>query len=199
MVGAILTQNTSWGNVEKAIGKLKEKGLLCPAAIRAVPLEVLKETIRSSGYYKSKAIKLKRLAEFLQESYKDNIQAMSAKDPWDLRSELLKVWGIGPETADSIVLYAAGLPMFVVDAYTKRLLSRLGVCPEEIGYDTCQAIFMENLDEDVPLFNEYHGLIVRHSKNTCRKMPLCSTCPLLDLCHTGHKIVTDSLETTAEA
>ncbi len=182
MVGAVLTQNTSWGNVEKAIKKLKEKGLLCPDKIRTTPLEVVEEAVRSSGYYKNKAIKLKRLAQFLDENFNDDLEAMSAKDPWELRADLLSVWGIGPETADSIVLYAAGLPVLVVDAYTKRMLSRLGICDEKIDYAACQAIFMDNLPGDAALFNEFHGLIVRHSKDTCKKTPVCLSCPLLEIC-----------------
>lgn len=186
MVGAVLTQNTTWSNVEKAVSKLKEKGLLCPDKIRAARLDVLEEAVRSSGYYKSKAIKLKRLAQFLDENFNDDLEAMSAKDPWELRADLLSVWGIGPETADSIVLYAAGLPVFVVDAYTKRMLSRLDICDEKIDYALCQAIFMDNLASDAALFNEYHGLIVRHGKETCRKkVPQCFSCPLLEMCPTG--------------
>lgn len=186
MVGAVLAQNTTWSNVEKAIRKLKEKGLLCPDKIRTAPLEVVEEAVRSSGYYKNKAIKLKRLAQFLDENFNDDLEAMSAKDPWELRADLLSVWGIGPETADSIVLYAAGLPVFVVDAYTKRMLSRLDICDEKIDYAVCQAIFMDNLPGDVALFNEFHGLIVRHSKEVCRKQaPLCFSCPLLEICPSG--------------
>lgn len=185
MVGAVLTQNTAWRNVEKAIARLRDRGMLSPAGIREVIIGALEEAVRPSGYYKTKALKLKRLAEFLLDEYGDNIDEMRSAEPWELRSQLLAVWGIGPETADSIALYAAQQPVFVVDAYTKRALSRLGICEENISYEACQALFMDQLPTDVSLFNEYHALFVRHGKYTCQKQPTCASCPLLDICLTG--------------
>ena len=170
-VGAILTQNTNWGNVEKAIANLKREGLLSHAALRDVPVARLAEVIRPAGYYNVKSARLKEFIAWLFERYGGSLARMFAGDWRELRDELLKVKGIGRETADSILLYAGGKPSFVVDAYTKRLFASLGVIPEKAGYEEVRA-----------LFNEYHALIVQHGKEHCRKKPCCQGCGLHFLC-----------------
>jgi len=178
MVGAVLTQNTSWRNVTAAIAALKDEGLLSFAAMEAMPEEVLAAYIRPSGYYNQKARRLKgMLAAIRRES--GDLESFFALDPWVLRERLLDIKGIGPETADSICLYAAGKPFFVVDAYTYRILFRHGLLAEDAGYEEIQALFMDNLPLDPQLFNEYHALLVRLGKEHCRKSaPLCGDCPL---------------------
>lgn len=183
MVGAIMTQSTAWGNVEKAIANLKEAGMINPAALRQAPIEELAQFIRPSGYYNAKARKLKALVERLGTSYGDSLEAMFALDMPQLRSELLSIYGIGQETADSIILYAARKPIFVIDAYTLRITDRLGMNPDRGDYAALQRFFMDNLPHDERLFNEYHALFVRHGKEACKKSPLCSRCCLSDLCH----------------
>jgi endonuclease-3 related protein len=177
-VGAILTQNTNWGNVEKAIAGLKREGSLAPGALRAIPVERLAELIRPAGYYNLKSERLKSFIEWLFIKYGGSVERMSKKDWRELRGELLAVRGIGPETADSILLYACGKPTFVVDAYTKRLLAGLGLISGKESYEEVRSLFMENLPPDVPLFNEFHALIVQHAKEHCRKRPICPGCPL---------------------
>ncbi len=187
MVGAILTQSAAWSNVEKAICNLKAKGLLTPAALRNVALPLLAETIRPSGYFNVKAKKLKELVNWLA-TYRDNIDLLRTGDLHDLRAELLSVYGVGEETADSILLYACGRPMFVIDAYTVRVTGRLGITPEQRTYAGWQSHFMENLTNQVALFNEYHALLVIHGKNTCRKKPQCTGCCLSKICQSsGHQ------------
>ena len=177
-VGAILTQNTNWGNVEKAIANLKREGFLTPEALRAIPVERLAEFIRPAGYYNLKSERLKSFIQCLFACYGGSVERMSRSNWRELRVELLKVKGIGPETADSIILYACGKPTFVVDAYTRRLLAGLGLINGGEGYEEVRALFMDNLPPDVSLFNEFHALIVHHSKKHCRKQPLCPGCPL---------------------
>lgn len=184
MVGAVLTQSASWWNVEKAISNLKAQRLLCPAGLRDVSQDLLANTIRPSGYYNSKAKKLKSLAEWLGRRYGDDIRLMRQEPVSALRNDLLAVYGIGEETADSILLYACDQPIFVVDAYTTRILARLGVSTGR-RYEDWQAVFMGTLSPDAGLFNEYHALLVRHGKDHCRKAPLCPGCPLLPLCRAG--------------
>jgi len=183
IVGAILTQSAAWGNVEKAINNLKKVGGLNPDALRQLPVEELANLIYPSGYYNVKAHKLKAFVERLGESYGDSLQKMFALDVPQLRSELLSVYGIGQETADSIILYAAQRPIFVIDAYTHRIMDRLGMNPNKGNYAALQALFMDSLPLDERLFNEYHALFVRHGKETCKKFPLCHRCCLSDLCH----------------
>ena len=185
MVGAILTQSAAWSNVEKAIDKLKAASKLSPSAIRETPLEELAALVYSSGYYNAKAKKLKALASYLGERYEDDIGAMRPHDTQTLRAELLDVHGIGQETADDILLYALGKPVFVIDAYTRRLLHRLGVAEEKQPYAHHQQLFMEELPADAAIFAEYHALIVTHAKVSCRKSPECGGCVLLNLCSTG--------------
>lgn len=166
-LGAILTQNTSWKNVEKTIEGLHEKGLVDAAKLKKLPEKKLAQLIKSSGYFNQKARKIK---EFL--GYKGEMT----------REGLLSIWGIGPETADSILLYAYGQPYFVVDAYTKRIFSRLGLCGKKDGYEQVQGIFHDSLPKDPALYNEYHALIVELAKKHCKKTPECQGCPLEKNC-----------------
>jgi endonuclease-3 related protein len=182
IVGAILTQSTAWGNVEKAIANLKKAGALSPQALRRLSQPELAEMVYPCGYYNTKALRLKAFADWLGAGYNDDLDRLFALDAAELRQELLGVHGIGPETADSIILYAAGKPVFVIDAYTRRILSRLGLAPEQESYAAYQALFSENLPLDVQLFNEYHALLVCLGKNCCRRRPLCADCCLKDMC-----------------
>jgi endonuclease-3 related protein len=182
MVGAILTQSAAWANVEKAIAGLKEAGALEPEALRRLPLAELARLIRPCGYYNAKALKLKSLARWLGESCGDDLGKLSARDSDTLRRELLSIHGVGEETADSILLYALGKPVFVVDAYTRRIVSRLGLAPENLSYAASQALFRDNLLPDSGLFNEYHALLVSLAKDVCRPRPRCPECCLADIC-----------------
>lgn len=185
MVGAVLTQSVAWKNVEKAIRALKDAGALSPEALRNMSLEKTAGMIRSTIYYNVKARKLKALVEWFGASCGDSTDAMREKDVEELRAELLGIWGIGEETADSIVLYAAEKPSFVIDAYTRRIIDRTGLKPAGNGYGDYQGLFMEHLPPDVALYNEYHALLVRLGKEVCRPKPLCSECCIRDLCETG--------------
>ena len=182
IVGAILTQSAAWGNVEKAISNLKQARVMTPASFRKLPLSKLAKLIYPSGYYNAKALKLKSFVEHLEEAHQDSLEKLFSLDILRLRNELLNIHGIGPETADSIILYAAHKPMFVIDAYTRRILTRLGLSPSRDNYSAFQALFMGNLPADEKLFNEYHALLVRHGKEVCKKVPLCSNCHLRQLC-----------------
>ena len=184
IVGAILTQSAAWGNVEKAIGNLKKAGALSPQALRSLPLSELSHLIYPSGYYNAKAIKLKAFAERLGEGYNNDLEELFSLPIPELRSELLSIHGIGQETADSIILYAAKKPVFVIDAYTRRIVRRLGLGVEGNSYESFQALFTENLPHDEALFNEYHALLVRHGKSACRRAPICSECCLSPQCLT---------------
>jgi endonuclease-3 related protein len=183
MVGAILTQNTSWKNVEKAIEKLKGKGVLTPSGIRHLKKSKLSSLIKSSGYFRIKADRLKSFVQFLFEAYDGNIKKMRREGLKELREKLLKVKGIGPETADGILLYGLRKPIFVVDAYTKRILSRHGVVSEKATYEEVQRIFMAHLPIKENLFNEYHALLVHLGKNICKTTPKCESCPLKGIEH----------------
>jgi endonuclease-3 related protein len=179
MVGAVLTQNTAWINVEKAIKNLKRERLLSFSRLRDVAPRHLGLLIRPSGYFNIKANRLVHLMAFLADRYGGSLARMLRDDPGELRKGLLLVNGIGPETADSIILYAAGKPVFVVDAYTKRICSRHGLVPEWAGYDDVQQLFMGSLPGDAGLFNEYHALLVMVGKRHCKKSaPRCPGCPL---------------------
>jgi endonuclease-3 related protein len=177
MVGAILTQSTTWTSVEKAINNLKMAGALSPEALRELSPSELAALIFSSGYYNAKALKLKALAAYLGE-YQDDLDRLFAVDTCQLRRELLSVHGIGEETADSILLYAAGRPVFVIDAYTRRVIGRTGLEPDRGRYTDYQRLFMDNLPADSELYNEYHALLVCLGKNVCRRHPLCQQCCL---------------------
>jgi len=181
-VGAVLVQNTSWTNVERALGELRRRELLSFERLHAVPPSRLARLIRSSGYYNVKARRVRALLDFLGAEYGARVEAMSSESPRVLRAKLLAVNGIGRETADSIVLYAAGLPLFVVDAYTRRVFSRLGLVRGDEPYDDVQRFFMERLPCDAPLYNDYHAQVVLLGKDICRPRPRCALCPLEDLC-----------------
>jgi len=185
IIGAILTQSAAWLNVEKAIASLKKADMLTPASLRDVPMEELARLVYPSGYYNAKARKIKAFVERLGSAHHDSLDELFALDTAALRAELLGIHGIGPETADSIILYAAGKPVFVIDAYTRRILSRLGLGPARDDYESFHALFMESLPPDVGTFNEYHALLVRHGKDVCRKSPKCDLCCLADMCP-GH-------------
>ncbi len=179
VLGAILTQNTNWKNVEKAITNLKNENLLRFEALQQVPRQRLARLIRPSGYFNIKTDRIRSFIEFLGLEYGGDLKKMFRERTERLRESLLSIRGIGPETADSILLYAAGRPVFVVDAYTRRVLSRHELCEEESTYDQIQALFMENLTPpDVQMFNEYHALLVRTGKEHCKPKPDCSKCPL---------------------
>lgn len=178
MVGAVLTQNTAWSNVEKAIDNLKamEAGFSLESLL-AIPVERLAALIRPAGYFNVKAKRLSSLCRFLQRHGE-----LDRLETDQLRALLLSVHGIGPETADDILLYAYHRPVFVIDAYTRRLFARLGMIEAESGYETLREGFEAALQNDAELFNEYHALIVVHAKNHCRVKPVCADCPVRDLC-----------------
>ena len=179
MIGAVLTQNTNWNNVSRAIDNLNNYNLLSFEALETLPVEVLAEHIRPSGYFNQKAIRLKNLLRLIRETHDGNLDSFFSESTMDLREKLLSVKGIGPETADCIVLYAARKPIFVVDAYTFRILSRHNLADDGIDYHELQSLFMDSLAEDVALFNEYHALLVKLGKEFCKKSkPLCASCPL---------------------
>lgn len=179
MVGAVLTQNTNWQNVEKAIDNLKRAGVLSFARMHDLPVDLLAEYIRPAGYFNIKAVRLKNLFDLISQEFDGDIDAMFVTETQALREMLLSVKGIGPETADSILLYAAGRPVFVVDAYTYRILLRHDLIPEEFGYNDIQELFMDNLEPDTKLYNEFHALLVCTGKEFCKKTkPKCTDCPL---------------------
>ncbi len=179
IVGAILTQNTAWTNVEKAIGNLRREKLLTPERLHGVEEKKLASHIRPAGYFNIKAKRLKNFTDYLFRNYDGSLDRFLSHKNNGLRTELLGVNGIGPETADSILLYAGGHPEFVVDAYTKRMLVRHKVVGEGAGYEDMKALFMDNLPRDAALFNEFHALIVKTGKDYCRtKSPACGECPL---------------------
>lgn len=181
-LGAILTQNTSWSNVEKALANLRARGLLSFEALAALEPSQLAKHLRPSGYFNVKARRVRSFLVFLGREYGGRAESMAREDRWALRAKLLSVNGIGPETADSIVLYAAGLPLFVVDAYTRRIFSRLGLLRGDEGYAQVQRFFMERLPADAALYNDYHAQIVLLGKATCRARPRCAACPLTGRC-----------------
>jgi endonuclease III related protein len=187
MIGAILTQSTAWTNVEKAIRNLKEAKAISLVALRNMSASELAILIRPSGYYIVKAKKLKAFVTWL-EKQSDDLKKMGVNDTGKLRRELLAVYGIGEETADSILLYAIEKPVFVIDAYTRRIIDRIGIKPSGNRYTDYQRLFTDNLLPDVRVFNEYHALFVRHGKTKCRKKPLCNQCCLLTICEYGMSV-----------
>ncbi len=182
IIGAILTQSTAWSSVEKAIANIKEAGVLDPPSLRRIPLSELARLVYPSGYYNAKARKIKAFVEHLGKHHADDLDALFSRELPALRNELLSIHGIGEETADSIILYAAYMPVFVIDAYTRRIVSRLGLAPDEDSYGAYQQMFSRALPSDPKLFNEYHALLVAHGKNVCRKVPLCDRCCLNSMC-----------------
>ena len=178
IIGAILTQNTNWTNVEKAIKNLKAAKVFTPRKLYEINQEELAELIKPSGYFNVKAKRLKHFIEWLFVNYNGSLAKLFKLDYTELREQLLSVNGIGRETADSIILYAAEKPTFVVDAYTKRVLVRHGVITDDCDYDTIKAVFEDNLPKEVSLFNEYHALIVMVGKYYCKPKMKCEECPL---------------------
>jgi endonuclease-3 related protein len=185
MVGAVLTQRTAWTNVELALENLRSAGVHDPAALMALRIEELETLVRPSGTYRQKARRLRGLFELVVDEHGGELEAFLDQAPDALRASLLGVHGIGPETADSMILYAAGGPVFVVDAYTRRVLGRLGVDADG-PYDDVAAWFKSGLPEDVGLFRNFHACLVELAKEHCRVRPICTGCPLADIC--SHQI-----------
>ena len=189
VIGAILTQNTNWTNVEKAIANLKAANRLTAESIHDLDHARLAELSRPAGYFNVKAKRLMSFLNWLFDNYDGRLQNLERVNTYHLRADLLAVKGIGPETADSILLYAFDRPVFVVDAYTARIAVRHHLIEPEAGYDQLQDLFQSNLRQDVQLFNEYHALLVRLGKEFCKPKPKCPACPLN---HLPHSITTDN-------
>ncbi len=188
VVGAVLTQNTAWRNVERAIVNLRGAGALDPLSLNDLSRSRLEELIRPAGFFRQKAERLQLFTTRLLGRHGGDLARMLAGPLEEVRSELLALKGVGPETADSILLYAADRPSFVVDAYTRRLFGRLGLLEGSESYGAVRDLFMEHLPSDADLYNEYHALIVEECKTFCRKRaPLCPACPLIPLCPTGRE------------
>ena len=187
IVGAILTQAASWKNVELALANLRAANCWSFPALHEISQDALAEIVRPSGYFNAKAAKLKAFAAQVMERYGGDLNLMFARETASLRAELLSFHGIGPETADDILVYAAGKPSFVIDTYTRRILERLGITPGsgKSGYADWQDLFHHNLPADVSLFNEFHALLDHHAGHACRKKPVCAGCCLLPVCQTG--------------
>lgn len=181
IVGAILTQAVSWENASRAIENLKENDLLHLSSLKSISVEELALCIKPCGYYNLKARRLKSFIAFIYEEWQGDLGCLKGGSLYDIRSQLLTIWGLGPETVDSILLYGGGRPIFVVDSYTIRITERLGLLPKGSTYATTQDYYMENLPEDVSLFGEYHALFVALAKDYCKKNPLCSSCFLKSL------------------
>jgi endonuclease III related protein len=178
IVGAILTQNTSWKNVERSIAALRSYSLLDLESMERVSAVDLALCIRSSGYYNQKARKLKAFCDHLRSHWQGDLSHFLAQEMSSLRPELLSIFGIGPETADSIILYAACQPSFVVDTYTYRIFSRHGLVAEDLSYDDLRDYFMDSLEPDTAYFQEYHALLVRTGHLYCGRKPSCDSCPM---------------------
>jgi endonuclease-3 related protein len=188
IVGAILTQNTAWTNVEKAIANIMRAGALSAEALHKMPMAPLAQMIRPSGYFNIKARRLKSFLDFLSREYGGSLKTMFREKPDALREKLLAVNGIGPETADSILLYAGQIPTFVVDAYTKRIFSRHGLLTGKEKYDEVKEFFEAKLPRDTQLYNEYHAQIVNVGKLFCRRVPRCEVCPLRPFLPKKHEL-----------
>lgn len=184
VIGAILTQNTAWTNVELAIQNLKHADALTIEKVSSLPIQQLEALIKPSGFFRQKASRLQNLAKHLRKEWQSDLAAFCSGTLNDARERLLARPGIGPETADSILLYATDRPSFVVDAYTRRIFARLGFLHGREEYDAIRLWFMQSLPEQTKLYNEYHALIVHLAKTNCRKnQTLCSACPLNCVCH----------------
>lgn len=181
-LGAILTQNTAWTNVEKALHVIRSRGLLSHRGLFPLRTAAIARMIRPSGTFQVKARRVRAFLDFVESAFGGDVSRMAGEPLDDLRARLLEVHGIGPETADSIVLYAAGLPSFVVDAYTRRVFGRMGLLQGGESYEEVRAFFQERLPTDAALFNDYHAQIVRLAKEFCRPRPLCTSCPLGGVC-----------------
>ena len=194
VLGAILTQAASWRNVERALANLKGSGLMSTLALKEVSQEVLAGHLRPAVYYNAKARKVKAFIGHLWDGYDGDLDRFLSLEPAELRRELLRIHGIGEETADDILVYAAEVPSFVVDTYTRRILRRLGLAPASESYHEYQDIFHRALAAQAPLYNEYHALLDRHAKETCRVVPLCRTCCLRVRCPTADAHIDTSEE-----
>lgn len=188
-VGAILTQNTAWTNVEKTLLRLKRENLLGPKKILRCSRPTLEKALRPSGYFRVKAQRLRNFCTYLVSRHRGSMQRMARNPTEQLREELLGVNGIGPETADDILLYACDKPVFVVDAYTRRIFSRHGIVDPDIGYEALRAVFEKHMARDVGTFKEYHGLIVWTGKDFCRSRARCDGCPLAPLLQPGQPVL----------
>ena len=177
IVGAILTQQTAWKNVEKAIINLKKLDLMTPEAIAASDLEVLEKAVYTSGFYRQKALRLKKISEYLVKNYSGSLDKLFSRDTMEVRKELLGLDGVGFETADSILIYAGCKRIFVIDAYTKRMCRCMKLCGGN-SYENLRHFFENNLPENIELYKEYHALIVELGKNYCKTKPDCEKCPL---------------------
>lgn len=195
IVGAVLVQQTAWPNVEKALANLRAAGALSPEGMHRLSEEELAALVRPSGFFRGKARKLRAFLGLLYQRFGGDLDRMLATPGDVLRPLLLATHGIGPETADSILLYAANQPYFVIDAYARRIFSRIGIAPDRDRYDSWQRLFAEALPREPALFNEYHALIVEHGKRTCRTLPLCEGCPVLQMCAFGRlRVLAESSE-----
>jgi len=184
-VGAILTQNTNWANVEKAIGQLKAQGVLEPRALYGLDDEILADLIRPSGYFRVKTKRLKAFLEVLCGDFRGDLGLMLSGELPQVRQRLLGISGIGEETADSMLLYAGGRPVFVIDTYTRRILTRHGIIDGKLPYGDIQCLFMNHVPRNAGLYNQYHAMIVETGKRYCRTEPRCGDCPLRKDCGTG--------------
>jgi endonuclease-3 related protein len=182
MVGAILTQHTSWTNVEQAIDRLKESGRFSPRGLLEMPVPELEQRLRPSGAFRVKTRRLRAFLNYFDDRFGSCLETMKREPVTRLRKELLEVSGIGPETADCILLYGLERPSFVVDAYTRRIFERLGRLEPALSYTQLRDEFQRELMPDVSTYNEYHALIVHLGKTTCRPTPRCEACPLQDIC-----------------
>jgi endonuclease-3 related protein len=181
-VGAILTQNTSWGNVVLAIDNLKRAKVMSRKGISDTPLDTLAEMIKPSGYFNQKAKKLKALIYYIDTGLKGSLSRLREFPPDRARESLLSVWGVGKETADSILLYGLGMPVFVIDAYTRRIFSRMGAVDKDADYDAIRAYFEKHTGRDINLYREFHALVVAQGKDVCKNKPLCDACVLNKIC-----------------
>ena len=182
MVGAILTQRTRWENAERAVKNLEKAGLLDPVALAKTPIEKLEKLVRPAGFYKLKARRLLSLAKHIAGEYQGDVDAFLSRPPEELRNELLSIYGVGKETADSILLYAADKLYFPVDAYTKQIFHRMGLTPKNISYERLRGFIEENIDRNLAVYKEFRALLVVLGKTYCRKNPLCQKCPISSLC-----------------
>ena len=182
-VGAILTQNTNWANVEKALDRVKHVSALDARTLQSLAPGQLEDLIRPAGYYRIKTKRLRNFLAWLMDNADGKLENLAGRNTADLREDLLAISGIGPETADSILLYSLNRPVFVVDTYTARLATRHGLIEPPFDYHELQDLFQSNLPEDVQLFNEYHALIVQVGKTFCKPRPKCSNCPLNQHAH----------------
>ena len=187
IVGAILTQATAWTNVEKALSNLKTADVLSLTKLNSISQSELENLIRPCGAFRVKARRIKAFISHVYDKYVDHLDTFLSRDIVHLRKELLSIYGVGNETADAIILYAAQKPSFVIDSYTRRILSRLKLAPISNSYKSYQELFHENLPLDQSLYSEYHALLVFLAKDVCHKIPVCDRCCLIKICPTGRE------------